>query len=185
RSSALARRNVDRRDRKITRLLPFYLIFLRKGEGEGFFRGRAPSTEQVEQPYGQTVTRHSVTWHLAPGKWGHLRPLDSLGRVARCRLALQECHQLLGVDLAQVHTGLDRGRGSGVVGYNVQVAVDTEHHLIITHEVTNDGSDRAQLANIAFVRSPVVSPAIGRSLCDALQTSGRYPLALPPPLVAQ
>jgi hypothetical protein len=41
------------------------------------------------------------------------------------------------------------GRGSGVVGYNVQVAVDTEHHLIVTHEVTNDGSDRAQLANIA------------------------------------
>src|SRR6266700_3218260 len=29
------------------------------------------------------------------------------------------------------------GRGSGVVGYNVKVAVDTEHHLIITHEVTN------------------------------------------------
>src|ERR1700681_1563414 len=33
------------------------------------------------------------------------------------------------------------GRGSGVVGYNVQVAVDTEHHLIVTHEVTNSGSD--------------------------------------------
>jgi hypothetical protein len=41
------------------------------------------------------------------------------------------------------------GRGSGVVGYNVQVAVDTEHHLIITHEVTNVGSDRAQLADMA------------------------------------
>jgi len=41
------------------------------------------------------------------------------------------------------------GRGSGVVGYNVQVAVDTRHHLIIAHEVTNSGSDRAQLANIA------------------------------------
>src|SRR5205807_8572579 len=41
------------------------------------------------------------------------------------------------------------GRGSGVVGYNVQVAVDTGHHLIIAHEVTNIGSDRAQLANIA------------------------------------
>ncbi len=40
------------------------------------------------------------------------------------------------------------GRGSGVVGYNVQVAVDTEHHLIIAHEVTNSGSDRAQLANM-------------------------------------
>ena len=40
------------------------------------------------------------------------------------------------------------GRGSGVVGYIVQVAVDTEHHLIVAHEVTNSGSDRAQLANI-------------------------------------
>jgi transposase len=41
------------------------------------------------------------------------------------------------------------GRGSGVVGYNVQIAVDTEHHLIITHEVTNVGTDRAQLARVA------------------------------------
>src|SRR5881628_1071522 len=41
------------------------------------------------------------------------------------------------------------GRGSGVVVYNVQVAVDTEHHLIVTHEVTNTGSDRSQLANIS------------------------------------
>ena len=42
------------------------------------------------------------------------------------------------------------GRGSGVVGYNVQVAVETEHHLIVTHEVTNVGSDRAQLSGIAM-----------------------------------
>ena len=41
------------------------------------------------------------------------------------------------------------GRGSGVVGYNVQVAVDTENHLIVAHEVTNVGTDRAQLANTA------------------------------------
>jgi transposase len=41
------------------------------------------------------------------------------------------------------------GRGSGVVGCNVQVAVDTEYHLIVTHEVTNVGSDRAQLARVA------------------------------------
>lgn len=40
------------------------------------------------------------------------------------------------------------GRGSGVVGYNVQVAVETENHLIIAHDVTNSGSDRAQLANM-------------------------------------
>ena len=41
------------------------------------------------------------------------------------------------------------GRGSGVVGYNVQVAVDTEHHLIVTHAVTNVGNDTAHLVNIA------------------------------------
>ncbi len=41
------------------------------------------------------------------------------------------------------------GRGSGMVGYNVQSAVDTKHHLIVAHEVTNVGTDRAQLAHIA------------------------------------
>ena len=41
------------------------------------------------------------------------------------------------------------GRGSGVVGYNVQAAVDTEHHLIVTHAVTNEGTDRGQLFGMA------------------------------------
>ena len=31
------------------------------------------------------------------------------------------------------------GRGSGIVGYNVQIAVEANHHLIVMHEVTNDG----------------------------------------------
>ncbi len=38
------------------------------------------------------------------------------------------------------------GKGRGVVGYNVQSAVDTKHHLIVTHEVTNEGFDRSQLS---------------------------------------
>jgi len=42
-----------------------------------------------------------------------------------------------------------KSRGTGIVGYNVQTAVDTEHHLIVAHEVTNNGSDRQQLANMA------------------------------------
>ena len=40
------------------------------------------------------------------------------------------------------------GRGTGMVGYNVQTAVDTLHHLIVAHEVTNVGHDRNQLANM-------------------------------------
>ena len=35
------------------------------------------------------------------------------------------------------------------MGYNVQTAVDTEHHLIVAHEVTNTGSDRDQLSHMA------------------------------------
>jgi transposase len=38
------------------------------------------------------------------------------------------------------------GRGSGVVGYNVQSVVEAEHHLIVAHEVVTTGSDRQQLA---------------------------------------
>jgi transposase len=41
------------------------------------------------------------------------------------------------------------GRGPGVVGYNAQAAVDTEHHLIIAHDVINVGNDRAQLTSIS------------------------------------
>uniref|UniRef100_UPI0003B4EE2A IS1182 family transposase n=1 Tax=Halopseudomonas pelagia TaxID=553151 RepID=UPI0003B4EE2A len=40
-------------------------------------------------------------------------------------------------------------RGTGIVGYNVQTAVDTKHHLIVAHEVTNVGSDRDQLSPMA------------------------------------
>jgi len=42
-------------------------------------------------------------------------------------------------------------RGSGIVGYNVQTAVDVKHHLIVAHKVTNAGSDRSQLSPISLL----------------------------------
>jgi len=41
------------------------------------------------------------------------------------------------------------GRGTGIVGYNVQTAVDAKHHIIVAHEVTNVGHDRDALAHMA------------------------------------
>jgi transposase len=41
------------------------------------------------------------------------------------------------------------GKGTGIVGYNVQVAVDTTSHLIVAHEVTNVGHDRGQLSKMS------------------------------------
>src|SRR3954465_4983058 len=62
------------------------------------------------------------------------------------------------------------GRGSGVVGYNVQVAVDTENHLIIAHEGTNSGSDRAQLANMATQAKAI----LGVDKLEAVADRGYY-----------
>jgi Transposase DDE domain len=62
------------------------------------------------------------------------------------------------------------GRGSGVVGYNVQTAVDTEHHLIIAHKVTNSGSDRAQLANMGKQAKEV----LGVDELEAVADRGYY-----------
>jgi hypothetical protein len=69
------------------------------------------------------------------------------------------------------------GRGSGVVGYNVQVAVDTEHHLIVAHEVTNTGSDRAELTNIASRAKDVLGVEKLEAVADRGYYSGEEILA--------
>ena len=42
-----------------------------------------------------------------------------------------------------------KNREGGIVGYNVQTAVDTKHHLIVAHEVITEGVDRDQLTSMA------------------------------------
>ena len=62
------------------------------------------------------------------------------------------------------------GRDTGVVGYNVQSAVDTKHHLIVAHEVTNVGTDRNQLSRMALL----ARTALGVRKLEAIADRGYY-----------
>jgi transposase len=61
-------------------------------------------------------------------------------------------------------------RGAGIVGYNVQTAVDAKHHLIVAHEVTNTGSDRDQLSGMA----KDARAAIGTTALTAIADRGYF-----------
>jgi len=62
------------------------------------------------------------------------------------------------------------GKGTGVVGYNVQTAVDAKHHLIVAHEVTNIGHDRGQLADM----SSQAKAAMGAEALEVLADRGYF-----------
>jgi len=62
------------------------------------------------------------------------------------------------------------GRGTGIVGYNVQTVVDAKHHMIVAHEVTNVGHDRNQLATMA----KLAKAATGEGELIALADRGYY-----------
>ncbi len=65
---------------------------------------------------------------------------------------------------------MSTSNGRGVVGYNVQTAVDTKHHLIVAHEVTNTGSDRHQLSKMASQ----AKAAMGASALQAIADRGYF-----------
>jgi transposase len=119
-------------------------------------RRRAQLEESVARYLSQldTADRQEPSEVLA-AKTSHLKEKLAKIEVEMERLKQLEAQMLAAPDQQISLTDPDSrsmatsGRGSGVVGYNVQVAVDTEHHLIITHEVTNVGNDLSQLSHVA------------------------------------
>jgi hypothetical protein len=69
------------------------------------------------------------------------------------------------------------GRGTGMVGYNVQAAVDAQHHLIVAHEVTNQGHDRTQLHPIALKAQAATGCEALTALADRGYFNGEQLLA--------
>ncbi len=65
---------------------------------------------------------------------------------------------------------VSQAKGTGVVGYNVQAVVDAQHHLIVTHEVTNVGSDRAQLTKMGTA----TKVAMGKDRLQAVADRGYF-----------
>jgi len=63
-----------------------------------------------------------------------------------------------------------KAQGSGVVGYNVQAAVDTTNHLIVAHDVVNEGHDRGQLAAM----SKKAKEALGTDKLEVLADAGYF-----------
>lgn len=86
----------------------------------------------------------------------HMQQLATLGEAMR----QTPDHQLSMTD-PDARSMATHGRGSGVVGYNVQMAVEASNHLIVAHEVTNEGHDRHRLASTADAAKKAMA-------CDAL-----------------
>ncbi|NYT73762.1 IS1182 family transposase [Halomonas sp. QX-2] len=115
--------------------------------------------EQIEESFerylGQLDAADREEPALAEAKTSHLKDKIRKLREETSRLQAVEEKRLQSPDQQVSLTDPDAramatsGRGTGTVGYNVQTAVDSQHHLIVAHEVTNVGHDRGQLFKMA------------------------------------
>ena len=116
--------------------------------------------EQIEESVGRylhqldsadrqepSLARTTRTAHLKDKIATLKQEMQRLGKLEARMLA--EPDQQVSLTDRDARSMATSGRGGGVVGYNVQAAVDTRHHLIVAHEVTNVGNDRSQLSTMA------------------------------------
>jgi len=146
--------------------------------------------EQVEA----SIERYMAALETADRQEGELVQARSV-RLKEKIAALRDQLRAFKALETQVHAAPDRqisltdpdarvmgtsGKGTAVVGYNVQTAVDAKHHLIVAHEVTNHGSDRAQLSNMGGQAKAAMGVEALDLLADRGYFSGEEVLACGP-----
>jgi transposase len=92
-------------------------------------------------------------------------------QVVKAQLQTLPDHQLSQTDPDARAMTTYSAKGTAMVGYNVQTAVDAKNHLIVAHEVTNNGSDRSQLSAIAVAARDAMGK---RKLKAAIADRGYY-----------
>lgn len=132
--------------------------------------------ESVDRYLGQIASADRQESAVADDKTSRLKDkiaaleqeMDRLKKI-EVRL-LAEPDQQISMTDPDARSMATSGRGSGMVGYNVQTAVDAKHHLIVVHEVTNQGHDRHQLHNMA----EQAKAAIGTNKLDVVADRGYF-----------
>lgn len=111
--------------------------------------------ESIERYLGQIASADRQETSMAKHKTQRLEDKIAALKKEMARLKklevrmLQSSDQQISLTDPDARSMATSGRGTGMVGYNVQTAVDAKHHLIVAHEVTNVGHDRTQLSNMA------------------------------------
>ena len=101
------------------------------------------SADRQEPSLARTTKTRRLTEKIATLK----EEMRRLGKLEARMLATPD--QQISLSDPDARSMATSGRGSGMVGYNVQAAVDIKYHLIPAHEVTNVGTDRSQLSHMA------------------------------------
>ena len=118
-------------------------------------RRLAQLDESIERYLGQLASADRQSGEVADAKGERLNDKiktlkEEIKRFKKLEVKmLEHPDQQLSLTDPDARSMATSGRGTGIVGYNVQIAVDATHHLIVEHEVTNIGHDRTLLAEMA------------------------------------
>jgi transposase len=111
---------------------------------------------EIEAAIGRYMTEMDGADATEPGAQASVKHLEQKLAVLHAYMAelkvVDERHRASPdgqVSLTDPDARSMNARGSGIVGYNVQAAVEARHHLVVAHEVVTTGSDRAQLSTMA------------------------------------